>query len=286
MPSVRIEDDAFGDLRFEILATEAGLSDSDHARGKMIRLWRQCTAENVHTLPEAVVVSVLGVRGVSALIVARLGEKNSHGVRIKGTKGRIEWLENLRKNGRKGGRPTGSKTKTKREPSGFQEPNPLALVTATALVTAQGEGERAAKSPHVAPLVLVPTDPPAPCRDRAHELAEACCNAINAATGSRYRPDSDATRKLALALAKDRRTISEMEAVVADRVSAWLGDPKMAAYLRPATILAPRNFATYIDDLRSRAPGVSARASPATSRHAPASSIDATAQALRERGFE
>lgn len=137
MPSVRIEDDAFGDLRYEILATEAGLADADHARGKMVRLWRQCTAENVHTLPDAVVVSVLGAQGVSALIVARLGEKTSHGVRIKGTKGRIEWLENLRKNGRKGGRPAGSKTKTKREPSGFQEPNPLALVLAPALVTAQ-----------------------------------------------------------------------------------------------------------------------------------------------------
>lgn len=139
MPSVRIEDDAFGDLRFDILASEAGLADADHARGKMIRLWRQCTAENVHTLPEAVVVSVLGSRGVSALIVARLGEKSSHGVRIKGTKGRIEWLANLRKNGAKGGRPKGSNTKTKREPSGFQEPNPLALVTATALVTAQDQ---------------------------------------------------------------------------------------------------------------------------------------------------
>ncbi len=139
MPSVRIEDDAFGDLRFDILATEAGLADADHARGKMIRLWRQCTAENVHTLPEAVVVSVLGSRGVSALIVARLGEKNSHGVRIKGTKGRIEWLANLRKNGAKGGRPIGSKTKTRLEPSGFREPNPLALVTAPALVTAQEE---------------------------------------------------------------------------------------------------------------------------------------------------
>lgn len=137
MPSVRIEDDAFGDLRFDVLAAEAGLADADHARGKMVRLWRQCTAENVHTLPEAVVISVLGERGVSALIVARLGEKTSHGVRIKGTKGRIEWLATLRKNGAKGGRPKVSNPKTRRKPSGSDDPNPLALVTALVTATAQ-----------------------------------------------------------------------------------------------------------------------------------------------------
>lgn len=123
------------------------------------------------------------------------------------------------------------------------------------------EGECAAKSPHApAPLELLPTEPPTPCRDRAHELAEACCDALNAATGSRYRPDSDATRKLALSLAKDRRTVAEMQAVVADRVSAWLGDPKMASYLRPATILAPGNFARYLDDIAGRATGSPPRA--------------------------
>ena len=254
MPSVRIEDDAFGDLRFDILATEAGLADADHARGKMIRLWRQCTAENVHTLPEAVVVSVLGSRGVSALIVARLGEKNSHGVRIKGTKGRIEWLANLRKNGAKGGRPIGSKTKTRLEPSGFREPNPLALVTATALAPAQEEeGVCAAKSPHdPAPLELLPTEPPAPFRDRAHDLAAACCEVLNAATGSGYVADSSETLRLARALAKARRTPADVRRVVQDRIAAWGDDPKMRSYLRPATLLAARNFATYLDDLTSR----------------------------------
>ena len=122
-----------------------------------------------------------------------------------------------------------------------------------------------------AALPLFGGTPPAagnpPCRDRAHELAEACCDALNAATGSRYRPDSDATRKLALALAKDRRTVAEMARVVADRVSAWLGDPKMSAFLRPATILAPSNFAKYLDDIDGRAPGGPPRA--ASGHHAP-----------------
>lgn len=115
------------------------------------------------------------------------------------------------------------------------------------------EKECAAKSPHIAdPLELVPDDPPKP--DRATELAEACCDALNAATGSRYRPDADGTRKLAVALAKAGRTVDEMERVVADRVDEWRDDPRMASYLRPATILAAANFAKYLDDLDSRPP--------------------------------
>lgn len=39
--SVRIEDEAFADERYDALARAAGLADADHARGKMARLWRQ-----------------------------------------------------------------------------------------------------------------------------------------------------------------------------------------------------------------------------------------------------
>lgn len=130
MPSVRTEDDAFGDIRYELLATAAGLADADHARGKMQRLWRQCTAEGTYVLGDADVINVLGVRGADAIISARLGVRVKNGIRIRGTRGRIEWLEKLRSNGRKGGRPKG----TKRKPSGSAELNPPALVTA--LVTA------------------------------------------------------------------------------------------------------------------------------------------------------
>lgn len=141
MPSVRIEDDAFGDLRYDELAAACGLADADHARGKMARLWRQCTAEKRYVLSRSVVESVLGPRGVDALVLSRLGELRSEGVRIKGTRGRIEWLEKLRNNGKKGGRPRKTNTETKRKPSGFPELNPPALVPAPALVLAQEEEE-------------------------------------------------------------------------------------------------------------------------------------------------
>jgi hypothetical protein len=124
MAAVRIEDDAFSDERYEDLAMFAGLADADHARGKMARIWRQCTIENTETIANHVVVRVLGVSGVDALVQARLADRvDSERVRVRGTTGRIEWLNKLRSNGRhgnKGGRPA-------RNPQGLGEENPQGL---------------------------------------------------------------------------------------------------------------------------------------------------------------
>ena len=166
MPSVRIEDDAFGDLRYETLAKEAGLADADHARGKMARLWRQCTAERIYHLSETEVCAVLGPRGVDALIESRLGEQTDRGIRIRGTRGRIEWLEKLRKNGKKGGRPRKASDESKRKPSGFRESNPPALVTAPAPVLAQEEEGNGPAAPAALPL-FVERSAPEPVRPDA-----------------------------------------------------------------------------------------------------------------------
>lgn len=101
--SVRIEDEAFGDLRYDVLAGLCGLSDADHARGKMALLWRQCTALAVYVLPVSIVAAVLGENGASALVESGLGEACDGGIRVRGTRGRIEWLKKLKKAARKGG---------------------------------------------------------------------------------------------------------------------------------------------------------------------------------------
>lgn len=133
MPAVRIEDDAFGDARYDELAEYLGLQDADHARGKMMRLWRQCTQETLYALPAETVARILGANGVDALIRSRLGERQDDGlIRIKGTKGRIEWLKKLRSNGRfgkKGGRP---KKNPQGYPSGLRNKTPLATALALA----------------------------------------------------------------------------------------------------------------------------------------------------------
>lgn len=135
--SVRIEDEAFSDERYEDLAQFAGLTDADHARGKMARIWRQCTIEGTHTIANHLVIRVLGTNGIDALVRSRLGEKISEThVRVRGTEGRIEWLKRLRENGNKGGRPKGSSTKPSGsvggKPSGSKSNNPPAPAPVTA----------------------------------------------------------------------------------------------------------------------------------------------------------
>lgn len=176
MSSIRIESSAFGDDRFEMLARKAGLADADHARGKMARLWRTCTIEQRHILSIEEIELVLGERGPNALVASRLGEEARGGIRICGTKGRIEWLGKLKENGKKGGRPTktkrfpsGFEDETKEEPSGSRDRNPLspslalspspslAPVTAPDPVRENPEGEAEGSPP-----ASHPPDPPAP----------------------------------------------------------------------------------------------------------------------------
>lgn len=102
--AVRVDATAFSDERYVTLARLAGLTDPDHARGKMLRLWRQCTDRNVVVLSVETCESVLGANASEALIKSELGEAVEGGIRICGTSGRIEWLEKLRKNGKKGGK--------------------------------------------------------------------------------------------------------------------------------------------------------------------------------------
>lgn len=119
--SVRVESEAFMDERFVTLARLAGLADADHARGKMLRLWRQCTDKQMHTLLLEHVISVLGANGPDALVKADLGEYVEGGIRIRGTSGRIEWLEKLRKNGKKGGKANAKQVLGKRQASEEKE---------------------------------------------------------------------------------------------------------------------------------------------------------------------
>lgn len=99
--SVRMEDFAFSDERFDLLAVEAGLADADHARGKVMRLWRTCTLRQSTTLPENIVSVVLPP---DALVAADLAERVPGGLRIKGTAGRIEWYGHLQQGRSAGGR--------------------------------------------------------------------------------------------------------------------------------------------------------------------------------------
>lgn len=141
--SVRIEDEAFSDRRYGVLARILGLPDADCARGKMAAVWRQCTQQQTHILSGEMVREVLGENGPDALIISELGEVVDGGIRICGTRGRIEWLARLRKNGKKGGRPrkpNGNHLVSQNTDSGKPGVNPPAPAPAPATTKEEERG--------------------------------------------------------------------------------------------------------------------------------------------------
>lgn len=134
--NVTIEHIAFGDIKFELLADQLGLADADHARGKIGRLWLECTETQAYTVSLDVVCKVLGPVGVDALLVAELGELvpahlrtpfargalrepvSSRGVdpvmRMRGTEHRIEWFGRNRVSSAAGGRALQAKLRAER----------------------------------------------------------------------------------------------------------------------------------------------------------------------------
>ena len=260
--SVRIEDEAFSDERYEVLATACGLTDADHARGKMIRLWRQCTAMHTYILSASVVDAVLGANGAAALVESQLGEVVDGGIRIRGTRGRIEWLKKLRKNAQKGGKARAAK----RQEVGKQEEAksvPPLSPPAPAPAPAQEEDQSVSGKPDAGPFDLFrqKADTLAPEHNTNHahplkrpagaDLAEVACREINRIGGRNYKPDSKAVLKLCAALEKSARTPEQVTAVVASK-RAWVNDPKMGQFFSPHTLLAAENFAKYLDEIDAR----------------------------------
>lgn len=255
--SVRVEDEAFSDRRYERLAMEAGLTDADHARGKMAVLWRQCTIERRYQLDPQDVIAVLGERGVEALVASRLGEVVGDQIRICGTRGRIEWRDKLRKNGLKGGRPKGKRNnqlvstlETKSEPGTRRELNPPAPAPAPIQREEREPGE-----PGV--LALPEPVPPTPTKLSKHEqlaaqLAATACAEINRLRGSDYRPDGKSTLELCSKLAKAKHTADEVRSVVQSK-RGWIGHPTMHDRFVPSTLLARANFEKYLEDLKANA---------------------------------
>jgi hypothetical protein len=111
--NVRIEDEAFNDPRIEALATIAGYNRYE-ALGRLAHLWRVCTQREAYILSEVQISGCLGTKGPVALVEAELGERVEGGIRIKGTEGRIEWLQKLRASAKAGGAANKSRLEAKR----------------------------------------------------------------------------------------------------------------------------------------------------------------------------
>jgi len=83
---------------------------------------------------------------------------------------------------------------------------------------------------------------------RAREFARQAIAELNRLRGSKFQ----ATAKQALSdsdqLAKDY-TPQQAVAVIRDRFNEWDGDPKMEKHLNPGTLLRPKNFRRYLENL-------------------------------------
>jgi len=103
--TVRIEAQAWGDWRFAALANALGI-DRYSALARCAYLWGVCTSSGSYFVPPAVCGGVLErppAEAVAALVGAFLAEETPEGVRLKGTKGRVEWKDKLKRAGRRGG---------------------------------------------------------------------------------------------------------------------------------------------------------------------------------------
>lgn len=185
---VRIESEAWDDLRFRTLARLLGMVDGDLALIKCGRLW---SWQAEHYTPEAptyvvdadTIDSALGVAGgAAAMVRAKLADEVPEGFRVRGAEGRIEWLWQRRQAAKAGGEATKRKRASKDEPPGSPvaqpsgEPNSSPLVIA--LVLDQGDQIQSApvlpRDPTVGAPVLpaVPAPVPAPVLRVAQDLAD------------------------------------------------------------------------------------------------------------------
>jgi hypothetical protein len=178
---VRLEDAAFGDARIETLGQIAGYNRYE-ALGRMAHLWRWCTDRATYVVSEAVVRGCLGPQGVEALLESDLGERVEGGIRVRGTVGRVEWLDVKRKAGKAGGEVSASLKASKKQadskhPSSRRQApakqtsskaqanaNPLTLTLSPTLSLSPDSdlAQPPAAQVQAAPLVLEPCSPDPP----------------------------------------------------------------------------------------------------------------------------
>jgi hypothetical protein len=141
MARVNVETTALTDPRFKMMAVKLGVTHFE-VLGRMIFIWSYCTERNTDKLTEEIIDLTAELHGFAeTLRQCDLAVKIGNQFRIRGAKGRIEWLTRVRNNGKKGGRPKKpdgnqlvSELETKSKPSGFENQNPLALALSPALV--------------------------------------------------------------------------------------------------------------------------------------------------------
>lgn len=99
--------------------------------------------------------------------------------------------------------------------------------------------------PEYEPQPLIP-EPQAPTPPKEPDPTEEVVNHLNHRLGAKYKPTTQATRKLIKARIKEGFTVEDMKLVIDKKAAEWVGNPKMAQFLRP-DILFGNKFEGYLN---------------------------------------
>jgi len=105
MARVGVEQTALSDARFSTLGRLLG-TNRHEALGRMVLVWNECQERETYLLSGMILDGIFERDNAGELLAkAELVRPQGDSYYICGTKGRIEWLSERRKDGRKGGRP-------------------------------------------------------------------------------------------------------------------------------------------------------------------------------------
>jgi uncharacterized phage protein (TIGR02220 family) len=77
---------------------------------------------------------------------------------------------------------------------------------------------------------------------------------FNELRGTKYKTDSDSSKKLLGKLFRGGYTIEDVAAVVGSRIAAWKDNDRMRDYLTPDTLFAEKNFEKYLNNHQQALP--------------------------------
>lgn len=101
------------------------------------------------------------------------------------------------------------------------------------------------QTPTDEPQPLIP-EPQVPAQPKKPDPTEEVVNHLNHRLGTKYKPTTQATRKLVKARIKEGFTVEDMKLVIDKKAAEWAGNPKMAQFLRP-DILFGNKFEGYLN---------------------------------------
>lgn len=89
-------------------------------------------------------------------------------------------------------------------------------------------------------------EPQTPAQPKKPDPTEEVVNHLNHRLGTKYKPTTQATRKLIKARLEEGFTVEDMKLVIDKKATEWVGNPKMAQFLRP-DILFGNKFEGYLN---------------------------------------